>query len=152
MKVALKISICLLFNVISIISWAQSTNDSDTFYRAKLIGKKWSMNKDVNGHAITFSFIFDNDSVTNIITDNDRTITLRYAYYFSEFYQDEFDESAVGMTTCGKWFYYSRYDKDNTILHRDEVQTRIFALDEDKFSFGKSPEYQMILTAEPLDK
>lgn len=151
MKTTIKILLCLFFIALSITSWAQSTNETDTFYREKLIGKKWSMNKNINGHAITFSFIFDNDSVTNIITDNDKTITLRYAYYFSEYYQDGFDNTAVGRTTTGKWFYYSRYDKDNTILHRDEVQMRIFALDDEKFSFGKSPVYQMVLTAEPLD-
>lgn len=120
----------MLLTVFSIALWSQNTNNAETFYREKLLGKKWTMSKEVGGQSISYSFIFDNDSVTNTISVDGNTMTLRYAYYFAEYFQGNFDNAAVGNTTCGKWFFFSRNDKDNIQLHRDEVQMRIFALNE----------------------
>ena len=52
-----KILLSVLFVIISMVINAQDSNSS-TFYRNKLLGKKWTMNKNDNGQYYAFTLVF----------------------------------------------------------------------------------------------
>jgi hypothetical protein len=62
-----------------------------------------------------------------------------------------FEDSLVGNSTKGCWLILNRNDIVNGVKQRDGGELRIFTLNEHEFSIGNSPEYQMKLTAEPLE-
>ncbi len=136
--------------IISMVINAQDSNSS-TFYRNKLLGKKWTMSKNDNGQYYAFTLVFENDSVTATITMDSKTTTIRYAYYLSDYFPVSFDETQVGNTISGNWLLLNRYDVINGNTKREGAEMRIFSLTDEEFSFGKSSKYPMILKAKPLN-
>lgn len=149
-KKILKKALCLILVMSSITTWAQNSN-KDIFYRNDLLGKKWVMYKNGNEKDPSFSFVFDTDSVTTTFFLNNQTKIVRYAYYLSDEFPLSFEDSLVGNSTNGCWLILNRNDIVNGIKQRDGGEMRIFTLNEHEFSIGKSPEYQMIFIAEPLE-
>lgn len=113
-----------------------------------LLGKKWSMTKVVNGDTLYYSYVFDRDSVTNVVRMGGKTMVLRYAYYFSDSFPFVFEDTEVGRLSKGKWFNSIRWYMEDGRKRRDGGSFRIFSLTENEFSFGRSPQYPMIMTPE----
>lgn len=131
---------------------AQNPVNDTSYYSEKLLGKKWRMTQKVNGKNVLFSLKFDKDSVTNVIIIDNETTILRYAYYLSDEFEDNFDTTSVGKYSKGKWLNLCRLYKVNEMTKTDRANMKIFSLTDSMFSYGQSPSYPMILTAEPLDQ
>ena len=151
MNIIKKYTIMLLMFFTQQIVQAQDLANNTTYYSEKLLGKKWEMTKTVNGENVCFSLTFDKDSVTNVIVIDNETTILRYAYYLSDGFEDEFDTSSIGKPSKGKWLNFCRLYKFNEMTKTDRANMKIFSLTDSVFSYGQSPSYPMVLTAVPLD-
>lgn len=143
-----KILLLLTLTLAAQTLYAQSS-DQTTFSSKTLIGKKWTITKKVNGEDMTYSLVFEKDSVTNTIVENGDVKVFRYAYYLSNVFPHIFDESQVGMVSTGRWINFDRKDMIGGREKHDGGSMKIFSLTNKEFSFGNSPRYPLILTAEP---
>lgn len=148
MKTFYKTLLLFTLTFVTQMIYAQS-GDQTTFSSTTLLGKKWTITKKVNGEDMTYSLVFEKDSVTNTIVERGETKVFRYAYYLSNVFPYIFDESQVGTTSTGNWINMDRKDMIGGREKHDGGSMKIFKLTEKEFSFGNSPKFPLILTAEP---
>lgn len=144
--------IIMLMITICQVAWTQGVPNNTTMYnRENLLGKKWTTTKNIQGKVISFSYVFDNDSITNVIIINNDTTVLRYAYYLANTPHDYFNSSLVGTRSEGNWLILCRQYTQNGMIRNDRANMKIFSLTDNELSYGKSPDFPMVLTAMPLE-
>ena len=148
--VAKSIIIILMISICQVACAQGMPNDTTTFYREKLLGKKWATTKNIQGKVISCSYVFDKDSITNTFIINNDTTVLRYAYYLANTPHDRFNSSFVGTRSEGSWLILCRLYTQNGMARTDRANMKIFSLTDNELSFGKSPNFPLVLTAMPL--